>query len=50
MSRFIGTLVTMIKDAGCKYDDSSILPKIRQILLHWGYKSTEKYFFIGFKN
>ena len=29
-------LVTMIKDAGGKFDDYSISPKIRQILLHWG--------------
>ena len=27
-------LVKMIKDAGSKFDDYSILPKIRQILLH----------------
>ena len=26
----------MIKDAGGKFDDYSISPKIRQILLHWG--------------
>ena len=35
----------MIKDAGSKFDDYSISPKIRQILLHWGYELTEKYFF-----
>ena len=33
-SRFRGKLVNMIKDAGRKYDDYSISPKIRQILLH----------------
>ena len=38
-------LVKMIKDAGSKYDDYSISPKIRQILLHWGYELTEKDFF-----
>ena len=32
----------MIKDAGSKFDDYSISPKIRQILLHWGYELTEK--------
>ena len=37
-------LVKMIKDAGSKFDDYSILPKIRQILLQWGYELTEKYF------
>ena len=30
----------MIKDAGSKYDNYSISPKIRQILLHWGYELT----------
>ena len=35
----------MIKDAGSKYDDYSTLPKISQILLHWGYELTEKNFF-----
>ena len=32
----------MIKDAGSEYDDYSISPKIRQILLHWSYELTEK--------
>ena len=40
--RFRGKLVKMIKNVGSKYDDYSISPKIRQILLHWGYKLTEK--------
>ena len=35
----------MIKDAGSKLDDYSISPKIRQVLLHWGYELTEKDFF-----
>ena len=35
----------MIRDAGSKFDDCSILPKIRQILLLWGYELTEKDFF-----
>ena len=34
----------MIKNSGNKYDDYSILPKIRQILLHWGYELIEKKF------
>ena len=46
VSRFRGKLVNMIKDAGGKFIDHSILPKIRQILLHWGYESTEEDFFI----
>ena len=40
LSRFKGKLVKMIKDAGSKYDNYSISPKIRQILLHWGYELT----------
>ena len=47
MSRFRGKLVKTIKDAGSKFDDDPILPKIRQILLHWGYQLTEKDFFIN---
>ena len=48
MSSFSGRLVQMIKDAGSKFDDYSISPKIRQILLHWGYELNEKDFFISF--
>ena len=40
----------MIKDAGSKYDDYSISPKIRQILLQWGYELPEKNFFIDLTN
>ena len=36
----------MIKDAGSKFDDYLISPKIRQISLHWGYELTEKYFLL----
>ena len=45
MSIFRGKLVKVIRNAGSKYDDYSISPKIRQILLHWGYKLTRKDFF-----
>ena len=45
VSRFRGKLVKMIRNAGSKFDDYSISPKIRQILLHWAYELTEKYFF-----
>ena len=45
MSRFRGKLVKMIRDASSKFDDYPISPKIRQILLHWGYEWTEKDFF-----
>ena len=34
----------MIKDVGSKFDDYSISPKIRQILLHRGYELTEDFF------
>ena len=46
VSRFRGKLVKMIKNAGSKHDDYSISPKIRQILLHWGYELTGKYFLL----
>ena len=47
---FTGKLVKVIKDAGTKFDDYLISPKIRQILLHWGYELTEKDFFNKLKN
>ena len=40
--RFRGKLVKIIKDTGSKFNDYSISPKIRQILLHWGYELTEE--------
>ena len=36
-----GKLVKMIKNVGGRFDDYSISPKIRQILLHWGYELAE---------
>ena len=50
VSRFRGKLVKLMKNAGSKFDDYSILPKIRQTLLHWGYELTEKYFFNDLSN
>ena len=50
MNRFKGKLVKIIKDSDSKFDDYSISSKIRQILLHWGYKLTEKDFFNKLKN
>ena len=41
VSRFKGKLIKMIKDAGTKFDDYSISPKIRQVLLHWSYELAE---------
>ena len=40
MSRFSGKLVNMIGDAGSIFDDYSTSPKLRQILLLWGYELT----------
>ena len=50
MSRFRGKLVKMVKDTGSKFDDYSILSKVRQILLHWAHELTEKDFFIDLTN
>ena len=35
----------MIKNKGTKFNDYSISPKIRRILLHWGYELVESDFF-----
>ena len=40
----------MIKYAGSKFYDYSISPKIRQILLHFGYELTEKDFLVNLIN
>ena len=40
----------IIRNAGSKYDDYSISPKTRQILLHWGYELTEKDIFNELSN
>ena len=50
VSKLRGKLVKTIKDAGSRFDDYSISPKIRQILLHWGNELTEKDFFIDLTN
>ena len=44
VSRFRGKLVKIIKNSSIKFDDYLISPKIRQILLHWGYELTKKDF------
>ena len=46
----LGKLVKMIKNSSSKFDDYSISPKIRQILLHWGYELTEKDLFNELSN
>ena len=50
VGRFKGKLVKMIQDNDSKFDDYSISPKIRQILLHWGYELTEEDFFVSLTN
>ena len=45
VSRFKVKLVKMIRDVDSKFDDYSTSPKIRQLLLHWGYELPEKDFF-----
>ena len=35
----------MIKDANSSLDDYSISPKIRQILLHWGFELTKSHLY-----
>ena len=44
VSRFKGKLVKMIKTVNGKFDDYLISPQIRQILLHWGYELTKRFF------
>ena len=39
----------MIRDDDSKFDDYSISPKIRQMLLHWGYELTQKYFLMSWQ-
>ena len=50
VSRFKGKLVKMINDNGSKFNYYSISPKIRQILLRWGYELTEEDFFVSLTN
>ena len=40
----------MIRDAGSKFDDYLISPKIRQTLLNWDYELTEKDIFSELSN
>ena len=40
----------MINNSGSKYDDYSGSPRIRQILLNWGYELTKKDFELINKN
>ena len=51
VSRFKGKSSKIIKDANGRFDDSTISPKIRQILLHWGYELGESDLFLcSYKN
>jgi hypothetical protein len=40
--RFKKRLINMIKKQNKSYDDESVSPVIRQVLLHWGYELTLK--------
>ena len=46
VSRFKGKLVKMIKVSGGEFDEYSVSPKIRQILLYLGYELMEKDFLL----
>ena len=50
VNRFNGKLIKMIKDVNGRFDDYSILLKIKQILLHWDYELVESdlFWFIVF--
>ena len=48
--RFRKRLIKMIKEKGTTYDDYSVSPKIRQLLLHWYYELTEEDYKNGVKN
>ena len=41
VSSFNGKLIKIIKDVKSRFDDYSISPKIRKILLHWRYELVE---------
>ena len=49
VSRFRGKLVKIIEDVVSKFYYDSISPKVRQILLHWGYELTEKFFLMSWQ-
>ena len=42
--RFRNTLINLIKKNKTRYNDIKISPKIRQTLLHWGYKLTHAHY------
>ena len=50
IARFRGKLVKIIKCAVSKFDDDSVSPETRQIVLYWGYELTEKDFLINSTN
>ena len=45
VNSFKSVLVKMIKDKSAKFNYYSVSPKIRQILLHWGYELVESHYF-----
>ena len=41
VSTFNGKLIKIIKNVDGRFDDYSILPKVRQIVLHWRFELIE---------
>ena len=50
ISRLKGKFSKLIKDSSSRFDDYLTSPKIRHILLHWGYELTKKDFLINSTN
>ena len=50
VSRFKGKLIQIVKDSNSNFNDYSISPKTKQILLHWDDELTKKDFFLMYKN
>ena len=48
VSTFNGKLIKIIKNVDGRFDDYSISPKIRQILLHWRFELIENDFGLFF--
>ena len=50
VSRFKGKLIQIVKDSNSNFNDYSISPKTKQILLHWDDELTKKDFLLMYKN
>lgn len=47
--RFRNRLIKMCYEKGAKYNDETVSPVIRQLLLQWGYELTQKDYLLGVK-